>query len=272
MNVLFFSIFCYLAIPYGWAYQTISSEILTRRFDQAASQYDQEILRLGASYSELNFGVWGKFDHIANDQFGPDYAIELGGIKKYGKNSTTLGIGHSPEYRLRANRLYLFEQSYQSDSPFFHPYISYIEEIYQGTPEAKYQFYRVGFHSTWNPQLKTSLHFQKLENTFNDSSRSKSGTGHQLSIFYTNKKWSYQISQIENCLGFETSCKSSRDIYREMLLVVQKELNLNWVIKLGLSQIEQSSRFVEPFSGLVVSSSEIDSSMITFGFLYRIVD
>jgi hypothetical protein len=256
----------------SWAYQTVSSDFLIRRFDQSAAQYNQEILRIGASYSQANFGVWGKFDHITNEQFGPDYALELGGIKQYGKHATTLGIGHSPEYRLRANRLYLIEQSYLSENKYFQPFIAYIQEEYRGTPQAQYQFYRTGFHSRWNEKMRTTLHLQRLENDFSDQSRSKSGTGHQLSIFYTHTHWNFQVSHIENCLGFETSCKSSRDIYREILLIIEREINPNWIVKFAYSQVEQSSRFVEPFSGQVVSSSKIDSNIINLGLLYRIPD
>lgn len=256
----------------SWAYQTFSSEILTRRFDQSAVQYNQEILRVGASYSLSNYGIWGKFDHIANDQFGPDYAIELGGIKKYGKHSTTLAIGLSPEYRLRANRLLLVEQGYQSENAYFHPFLAYIQEEYHSDPRAKYQFYRAGFNSLWNTQIKTSLHLQRLDNNFSDHSQSKSGTGHQFSIFYSKTVWKFQLSYIENCLGYESSCQSSRDIYREILFVIEKELNMNWLVKFGISKIEQSSRFIEPFSGQVVSSTKIDSNLVNVGLLYRIPD
>lgn len=253
------------------AYQAYWTDALVRRFGEGGKAYDQEILRVGASFSGANKAIWGKLDRIENSTFGPAFAGDVGGIYRYSKFSTSGGIGYSSDFHLRASRLYLVEQRYHSEGDRFVPFVGYVREEYLGIPQSYYDFYRAGASVSITQSFKVAAHAQLIENRFSDLSLAdKRGYGGQGLLIYQMPKWQVQGGYIRNCLGYSRACNTSRDLYQEWLAGGHWAFTPTWFLRGGVSFIEQSSRFVAPFSGQIQNSSVVKSELYSLGLMYVI--
>lgn len=251
----------------AFAYQAYFADGVVRRFQDTGKIYDQEILRLGGSASFLNKAVWGKVDRIENKTFGPDTAMDLGGLYRYGFASTTLGAGYSTDFRLRANRLFLGEQRFHLMNERLTPFMAVLREAYHGPNRSVYNFYRGGTAYTLNPSWNLSMHLQKITNDVETLNLKKQGYGYQFVALYTKPTWSAQAGLIRNCLGGNSRCQGSRDLYEEFLTNGQWLFKTNWYLRAGYSLISQSSRFVEPFSGQTSNSKRAYSQLYSLGIM-----
>ncbi|MFZ4712726.1 MAG: hypothetical protein ACOYL6_03355 [Bacteriovoracaceae bacterium] len=261
-------LFLFLLAPLqAFAYQAYWTDALVRRFGDGGKLYNQEIARVGASYSKDNKGIWGKFDRIENNAFGHAYAGDIGGVYRYGSYSTTAGIGYGSDYHLRSNRLYILEQRLYTFNERLTPMIGYAREEYLGTPQSYYDFYRLGLTGFATSRFLISGQIQKIENTFSDTDYRKKGVGAQLMFLYQQPKWMGQAGIIHNCLGQTASCGGSKDIYEEWLSMGQWSFKPGWYLRGSFSYIKQSSRFIAPFSGQVLNSVAIASQLYSLGLM-----
>lgn len=251
----------------AFAYQAYWTDIMQRNFSNGARVYDQTLYRLGASVSKNQKAFWGKIDQVQNKEFGPAQSLDAGGLYRFSKTSTTLGLGFGNEYHLRSNRLYIFDQRIYFKEDRLIPLVGFAREEYLGLPQSYFNFIRFGLGLKISSDNFLNFQIQKIENSFSDKSKSKKGYGAQLSVLFQKDRYTTQIGILRNCLGENQYCQSSKDSYSEYLANIQIKLKDKWSLRMNTSYIKQSSRFVSPFSNKIENNTSTHSEIVGLGII-----